>query len=166
MKTRSPPCACSPAPGAGRAQHRIYRSADGARSAAPGGREISTCAPPAQASQFEDLRKALPPREVITHIRQSARYGHAGRHPPEEADPRGLAHGLEEQRLECHPHRVRVFRVEGQLAVSFHCHFDPAVNITQVHALTELMERELRSRMPAIRRVIIHTEPGRPESTG
>ncbi len=121
----------------------------------------------AQASEFEDaLRKALfGVSEVITHIEPvgEGTATQVATRAEEKLIHEALASVLQDQRLECHPHRVRVYRVEGELAVSFHCQFDPAVNITQVHALTESVERELRSRMPAIRRVIIHTEPGRAE---
>jgi cation diffusion facilitator family transporter len=124
----------------------------------------------AQASEFEDaLRETLSGvSEVITHIEPigEGTATQVATRAEEKLIHEALNIVLEEQGLECHPHRVRVYRVEGELAVSFHCQFDPAVNITQVHALTETVERQLRTRMPAIRRVIIHTEPGREESAG
>ena len=116
-----------------------------------------------QASEFEAaLRKALPGLgEVITHI-EPVGEGSATQVATREEEQQiseALAQVLQEQQLQCHPHQVRVYRVEGQLAVSFHCQFDPGVKITEAHALTELVERELRTRLPAIRRVIIHGEP-------
>ena len=116
-----------------------------------------------QASEFEAaLRSALPGLgEVITHI-EPVGEGSATQVATREEEQQineALAQVLQEQQLQCHPHQVRVYRVEGQLAVSFHCQFDPGVKITEAHALTELVERELRTRLPAIRRVIIHGEP-------
>ena len=116
-----------------------------------------------QASEFEAaLRTALPGLgEVITHI-EPVGEGSATQVATREEEQQiseALAQVLQEQQLQCHPHQVRVYRVEGQLAVSFHCQFDPGVKITEAHALTELVERELRTRLPAIRRVIIHGEP-------
>ncbi|HLC33972.1 MAG TPA: cation-efflux pump [Anaerolineales bacterium] len=116
-----------------------------------------------QASEFEAaLRNALPGLgEVITHI-EPVGEGSATQVATREEEQQineALAQVLQEQQLQCHPHQVRVYRVEGQLAVSFHCQFDPGVKITEAHALTELVERELRTRLPAIRRVIIHGEP-------
>lgn len=123
-----------------------------------------------QASEFEAaLRKTLPGLgEVITHI-EPVGEGTATQVATREEEQHineALAQVLQEQQLQCHPHQVRVYRVQGQLAVSFHCHFDPGVKITEVHALTELVERELRTRLPAIRRVIIHGEPARSEGSG
>jgi divalent metal cation (Fe/Co/Zn/Cd) transporter len=122
----------------------------------------------AQASEFESaLRKALPGLgEVITHI-EPVGEGTATQVATREEEQQInslLAHVLEEQKLLCLPHHVRVYRVQGQLAVSFHCQFEPGVSITEAHALTELVERELRTRLPAIRRVIIHGEPARGEN--
>jgi len=123
-----------------------------------------------QASEFEAaLRKALPALgEVITHI-EPVGDGSATQVATREEEQQineALAQVLQEQQLQCHPHQVRVYRVQGQLAVSFHCQFDPGVQITEAHALTEMVERELRTRLPAIRRVIIHSEPARSESAG
>ncbi len=120
-----------------------------------------------QASEFEGaVREALPELgEVITHIEpvgDGSATQVATREEEQQIDE-ALALVLSEQQLQCHPHQVRVYRVQGQLAVSFHCQFDPGVKITEAHALTELVERELRARVPAIRRVIIHSEPGRSE---
>jgi len=117
-----------------------------------------------QASEFEAaLRKTLPGLgEVITHI-EPVGEGSATQVATREEEQQineALAQVLQEQQLQCHPHQVRVYRVQGQLAVSFHCQFDPGVKITEAHTLTELVERELRTRLPAIRRVIIHGEPG------
>ncbi len=123
-----------------------------------------------QASEFErSLRRALPGLgEVITHI-EPVGEGTATQVATREEEQqinKVLAQVLQEHKLQWLPHHVRVYRVQEQLAVSFHCQFNSGVSITEAHALTELVERELRTRVPAIRRVIIHGEPARVEKAG
>jgi cation diffusion facilitator family transporter len=58
-------------------------------------------------------------------------------------------------------HEVRVRETpEGEI-VNFHCRVDPALSVAAVHDLVDALERRLRQRFPAIRRVIGHAEPGR-----
>jgi divalent metal cation (Fe/Co/Zn/Cd) transporter len=61
--------------------------------------------------------------------------------------------------LDCHPHRITVHRVDGELAVSLHCKFEASLPIGDVHAQTERIERLLRLRLPELSRVVIHTDP-------
>jgi cation diffusion facilitator family transporter len=48
---------------------------------------------------------------------------------------------------------------DGELVVSFDCYLDSDLPITQAHHMTEQVEQYLRSRLPSLGRVIIHTEP-------
>jgi len=43
--------------------------------------------------------------------------------------------------------------------VNFHCYVDPGSKVAAVHALVDGVERGLRRRFPAIKRVIGHAEP-------
>ena len=68
---------------------------------------------------------------------------------------------IDELGLHCHPHNVHVSRVDNEMSVSFHCHFDGNIPINEAHRQTEQLERLLRNQIPEIGRVIIHTEPKR-----
>lgn len=48
---------------------------------------------------------------------------------------------------------------EGELVISFDYYLDSELPITEAHQVTEHVEQYLRSRLPSIGRVIIHTEP-------
>src|SRR5579863_3691856 len=58
-------------------------------------------------------------------------------------------------------HDVRVRETPDGEIVNFHCRVDPALSVAAVHDLVDALERRLRRRFPAIRRVIGHAEPGR-----
>jgi len=66
--------------------------------------------------------------------------------------------------LDFHPHEVRIRRADGELSLSFHCLLDEHTDISEAHALTEQMERLLRSKVLNLGRVIIHTEPDHQEN--
>jgi divalent metal cation (Fe/Co/Zn/Cd) transporter len=56
-------------------------------------------------------------------------------------------------------HDVRVREADGGEIVNFHCLVDPALGVADVHEKVDEVERALRLRFPAIRRVIGHAEP-------
>ena len=56
-------------------------------------------------------------------------------------------------------HDLNVQLADDELAVSFHCTFDPATKITDAHVLTERIESHLRKRISNLGRVVIHVEP-------
>ncbi len=58
-------------------------------------------------------------------------------------------------------HDVRVRETPDGEIVNFHCRVDSALSVAAVHDLVDALERRLRRRFPAIRRVIGHAEPGR-----
>jgi len=57
-------------------------------------------------------------------------------------------------------HNVRVMSTEGGEVVNFHCRVDPALTVYAVHEKVDAIERGLRRRDAAIKRVIGHAEPG------
>ena len=65
----------------------------------------------------------------------------------------------QETGINCQAHDVRIQRTGDRLSVSFHCLFDKDLSISEVHNQTEEIERTLRSRLPELERVVIHTEP-------
>jgi len=60
---------------------------------------------------------------------------------------------------EVHDVRVRD-TAEGEV-VNFHCRVDPTLTVEAVHDAVDEVERALRRRLPAIKRVIGHAEPRR-----
>jgi cation diffusion facilitator family transporter len=58
-------------------------------------------------------------------------------------------------------HDVRVRETDGGEIVNFHCRVNPGLSVSAVHDLVDALERRLRRRFPAIRRVIGHAEPRR-----
>lgn len=60
--------------------------------------------------------------------------------------------------LPCGPHELKVHRMGGELSVSFHCTMAGDTPISETHHYTEQLERLLRSRLPELGRVVIHTE--------
>jgi len=58
-------------------------------------------------------------------------------------------------------HDVRVRETDDGEIVNFHCQVDPGLSVSAVHDLVDALERRLRRRFPAIRRVIGHAEPRR-----
>jgi cation diffusion facilitator family transporter len=117
----------------------------------------------AQASVLEKaLAQALPGiSRILTHIEPMSEE-EAARRPTHAEEARvmqalgGLAQATGH---DCRPHSVTIDRLDGQLAVSFHCVVNEAVAISDAHSITERMELALRSQVPNLGRVTIHVEP-------
>ena len=56
-------------------------------------------------------------------------------------------------------HEVRMRDTDDGRLVVFHCNVDPARTVSEVHELVDELERGLRRRFPAVKRVIGHAEP-------
>ena len=56
-------------------------------------------------------------------------------------------------------HDVRVRHTTDGEIVNFHCDVDKSSTVRDVHELVDAVERGLRRRFPAIKRVIGHAEP-------
>ena len=56
-------------------------------------------------------------------------------------------------------HDVRVRETDEGEIVNFHCYVDPSLSVQAVHEKVDAVERALRERSPAIKRVIGHAEP-------
>jgi divalent metal cation (Fe/Co/Zn/Cd) transporter len=54
---------------------------------------------------------------------------------------------------------VRVRAADAGEIVNFHCVVDPAVTVADAHEKVDEVERALRLRFPAIKRVTGHAEP-------
>lgn len=102
--------------------------------------------------------------EVETHIEPLQIADRAGR----DARPERIAEvreALSEFANELGPlrnvHDVRVRETEEGEVVNFHCQVDPTLTVESVHEAVDDVERALRRRLPAIKRVIGHAEPRR-----
>lgn len=100
--------------------------------------------------------------EVDTHIEPLQMEGSAG----SDADPRHIAavQGVLAESAAAtgtlrHVHDVRVRTTPDGEIVNFHCDVDPRCTVSAVHERVDALERELRRRFPAIKRVIGHAEP-------
>jgi cation diffusion facilitator family transporter len=102
--------------------------------------------------------------EVETHIEPlQPQDAHGREAPPERVQAVAIA--LSELAAESHTirdvHDVRVRETDEGEIVNFHCRVDPSATVQVVHEKVDLLERALRARAPAIKRVIGHAEPMR-----
>ena len=111
------------------------------------------------------LREELGPEvEVETHIEPLQLSGLAGRDAPGDrvAAVRGALAALAAQAgLVRDVHEVRVRETADGEIVNFHCFVDPALTVAEVHEKVDELERALKLRFPAVKRVIGHAEPQR-----
>ncbi len=118
------------------------------------------------ASRLEDaVRQELGTDvEVETHIEPLPADVLAGRDAPSAriGEVRDALAALAAEIPDLHEvHDVRVRETAAGEIVNFHCGVDPAMSVSAVHDMVDALERRLRRRFPAIRRVIGHAEPGR-----
>lgn len=109
------------------------------------------------------VREELGPEvEVETHIEPLQARDMAGRDAG-AARVNEVRAALAELARELGPfrdvHAVRVRETDGGEIVNFHCWIDPSMTVHEVHEKVDDVERALRQRWPAIKRVIGHAEP-------
>jgi cation diffusion facilitator family transporter len=103
-----------------------------------------------------------PTVEVETHIEPLQMTGLAGREAPAAriaAIKTALAELATASEILRNIHDVRVRDTSNGQIVNFHCDVDPASTVATIHDAVDGIERGLRRRFPAIRRVIGHAEP-------
>jgi divalent metal cation (Fe/Co/Zn/Cd) transporter len=109
------------------------------------------------------VREELGPEvEVETHIEPLQPFDEPGH----DAAPERIAavrHALAEIAAKVdlvgEIHDVRVRQADDGEIVNFHCFVDPLLKVASVHDKVDEVERALRARFPAIKRVIGHAEP-------
>jgi cation diffusion facilitator family transporter len=109
-----------------------------------------------------DLRAAMPSlAKVITHIEPAEESGTVQNVDPGEVAriSASLLRFPELVQLGIQAHDLSVRRTGNELAISFHCTLAAATSIKQAHAFTERVEQYLRSQIPNLGRVTVHTEP-------
>ena len=100
--------------------------------------------------------------EVETHIEPLQPQEASGREAlPErvKAVELALSEIAAEGRVIREVHDVRVRETDEGEIVNFHCYVDPSLSVQAVHEKVDAVERALRERSPAIKRVIGHAEP-------
>jgi cation diffusion facilitator family transporter len=102
--------------------------------------------------------------EVETHIEPLQAQDALGREAMPErvkAVEIALAELAAQGRVVRDVHDVRVRETADGEIVNFHCRVDPELSVQTVHENVDVLERALRARSPAIKRVIGHAEPMR-----
>jgi divalent metal cation (Fe/Co/Zn/Cd) transporter len=100
--------------------------------------------------------------EVETHIEPLQPHDALGREAPPErvkAVELALSELAAEGKAVRDVHDVRVRETDEGEIVNFHCRVDPSLTVQAVHESVDGLERALRERSPAIKRVIGHAEP-------
>jgi divalent metal cation (Fe/Co/Zn/Cd) transporter len=115
----------------------------------------------------EALRGELGPDvEIETHIEPLQPHDVPGRDaPPERVAEieRALVAISAETDFVGEVHDVRVRRTDEGEIVNFHCRVPPGLSVHDAHERVDELERALRRRFPAIKRVIGHAEPALPD---
>jgi divalent metal cation (Fe/Co/Zn/Cd) transporter len=109
------------------------------------------------------IRKEVAPViEVETHIEPLQMEGSAGRDTA-ATDVAEVGRVLTELAAATgtlrNVHEVRMRDTDDGRLVVFHCNVDPSRTVSEVHELVDQLERGLRRRFPAVKRVIGHAEP-------
>jgi len=116
-----------------------------------------------RASALEsDLQSTVPDlAKVITHIEPAGESGSAGHADPADIERvnTSLLCFPELVQLGIQAHDLNVRRTGNQLAISFHCTLAAATSIKDAHAFTERIEQYLRTQIPNLGHVTVHTEP-------
>lgn len=120
----------------------------------------------AQASLLEDRIKAQIPEiaEISTHIEPMsvARNGCDQLSDSQIAlKVREIVSSVPEVR-DCHS--VTAYKVEGRLFLALHCALDEQLPIAQAHDIATVIEERIKKECPEIARVLVHVEPGTPET--
>jgi cation diffusion facilitator family transporter len=110
----------------------------------------------------QDLRAEIPALvRVNTHIESRGTGIGSGRDVTAEEGPivervKRVADGIAGG--EC-CHSILIRRQGDRLSVSLHCGFDPNLPVIEAHRLSSRIEEALKQDIPAIDRVLVHTEP-------
>lgn len=117
----------------------------------------------------QDLRAEIPSlARINTHIESRGTGVAAGRDVTAEEGPlveriRTITNGVAGRDC-CHSILVR--RQADRLAVALHCGFDRDLPVVEAHRLSSKIEEALKTAIPAIDQVLVHTEPERrPDGT-
>jgi cation diffusion facilitator family transporter len=117
-----------------------------------------------QATAFEGALRAARPglADVVTHIEPAGDASATlSAEPATEVEVRAAVLEVPgAQKLGLRPVEVKVRRAGGELSVSMRCTLAPSTPIVDAHEVATRLEKYLRTRIPELGRVVIHTEPG------
>lgn len=116
------------------------------------------------ASELEDaIREELGPEtEVETHIEPlvvSSLSGSDVTDPRRDDIIRSLELHAEASGTISDVHSVRVRETSHGLIVNYHCRVDPTLNVARVHEAVDRIEQNVKHDVPAILRIVSHSEP-------
>lgn len=115
-----------------------------------------------QASELERrLQTQLPGvREVLTHIEPSNEQGAPLIHTQAARDLRDQALTIANDLYpDADWHQPSVRLAFGGYAITMHCHLPETVSVEEAHVIAEHVETAIRTNLPQVQRVTIHTEP-------
>jgi cation diffusion facilitator family transporter len=113
----------------------------------------------------QDLRAEFPAlAQVNTHIESRGTGVASGRDVTAEEGAiveriKRIADGIVGRKCS---HNVLIRRQDDRLSVSLHCGFDPNLPVVEAHRLSSRIEEALKSGVPGLEQVLIHTEPEDP----
>lgn len=113
----------------------------------------------------DDLRRALPGVEVVSHLEPegAASALHAGAAvsvPLAELAWREVRLAVENEPLLCDPHKFSTYELPEQgICISFHCGISGELSVEEVHNICVRLEKRLRGAVPPLGRIIVHVEP-------
>lgn len=114
-------------------------------------------------TEFErELKNGMPQvTDVVSHIEPIGESSSQPEAPSSHEDRvlEAVRDLPEAMSMEFKPHDIRLHNVRGEIQVSFHCELPPDIRIVDAHSLTEKIERNLRSQVPNLGRIVIHVEP-------
>lgn len=116
-------------------------------------------------TEFERRLKAQLPavRDVLTHIEPAAAHSAPITHTQPALDLRDNALAIAARLYpEANWHHPTIRLALGGYAMTMHCHLPASVSVEEAHGIAEHVETSIRTELPLVQRVTIHTEP--PES--
>ncbi len=124
--------------------------------------QLTLAAAHTQVSELEQrVCTALPEiHDVITHIEPSSRHSSPIIQTASAISQRDRALEIAKRLYpDAHWHAATIRPVLGGYAVTLHCWLPGTANVQEAHAIAEDVETQIRSSLPQIQRVTIHTEP-------
>ncbi len=115
-----------------------------------------------QVSELERRLKTEIPRvsEVLTHIEPANAHGAPLTQTQAALDLRDEALAVANRLYpDANWHHPTIRLALGGYAMTMHCHLPASISVEEAHAIAEHVETAIRSEMPLVQRVTIHTEP-------
>lgn len=115
-----------------------------------------------QVTEFEQrLKDSIPTvRDVLTHIEPANAHGAPLTHTQAALTLRDEAVAIANVLYpNANWHHAAIRLALGGYALTMHCHLPAQVSVEEAHTIAEHVETSIRSELPLVQRVTIHTEP-------